>query len=124
MPHVVWLRTVTVRSLILAGLALTFLSIAAGQDRTIVRGMTVERSSGQPIPGVNVILRGEKKGTVTDSTGAFRLELPSNQARIMVFSHIAYRKETRLEIRATTPSFGVIATEDEVSAAQAGTNRL
>jgi hypothetical protein len=72
------------------------LSIAAGQDRTIVRGTTVEQSSGQPIPGVNVILRGEKKGTVTDSTGAFRLELSFNRARIMVFSHIAYRKETRL----------------------------
>jgi hypothetical protein len=81
---------------ILFGLSLTALPSATGQDRTIVRGRTIERTSGEPIPGVNVIVRGEKKGTVTDSSGSFRLDLASSQARIVVFSHIAYQKVTRL----------------------------
>jgi hypothetical protein len=86
----------TVRFFILSGLSLSVLSIAAGQDLTIVRGRTVERSSGEPIPSVNVIVRGEKKGTVTDTTGSFRLELPTSQARIIVFSHVAFQKVTKL----------------------------
>jgi len=86
----------TVRFFFLAGLSLTVLSSATGQDHDVVRGRTLERSSHEPIPGVNVIVRGEKKGTVTDSTGSFMLDLTSSQARIIVFSHVAYQKETRL----------------------------
>ena len=89
-------RTLVVRWFILAGFSLLVLSSAAGQDRTVVRGKVVEQSSGEPIPGVNVILRGEKKGTMTDTTGSFRLELLTTQARTVVFSHVAFQKVTRL----------------------------
>lgn len=82
----------TVRAFVLAGVSLIALTGAAGQDRTIVRGKTLEQGSGQPIPGVNVIVRGEKKGTMTDTTGSFQLELPTKKSRIFVFSHVAYRK--------------------------------
>jgi epoxyqueuosine reductase QueG len=43
----------------------------------------------------NVIVRGEKKGATTDSTGYFRLELAAHQKHILAFNHVAYRKETR-----------------------------
>jgi hypothetical protein len=69
---------------------------AVGQERSIVRGRVLERSTGVPIPGVNVILRGEKRGTVTDTSGAFSLDFLTSEAHIVVFSHVAYQKVTRL----------------------------
>jgi hypothetical protein len=66
------------------------------QDRCVLSGNVIDRNSGQPIPGVNIIVRGEKIGTTTDTSGIFRLNIPTRQSRIVVFSHIAFQKETRL----------------------------
>jgi hypothetical protein len=96
MPPLFRCDKLTVRFIFFTGVWLIVLSNAAAQNRTTVRGRTFEQHSGQPIPGVNVIVRGEKKGTVTDSAGSFRLDLPSDRARIIVFSHVAYQKVTRL----------------------------
>ena len=71
-------------------------SLASSQDLSVLSGSVIDRNSGQPIPGVNIIVRGEKIGTMTDTTGAFRLNIPTRQSRIVVFSHIAFQKEARL----------------------------
>jgi hypothetical protein len=68
----------------------------SAQERWTVRGRVLDNQTKNPVPGVNVIIRGEKKGTMTDTAGHFRLELPDRQKRIVVFSHIAYQKENRL----------------------------
>ena len=66
-----------------------------GQGRYVMRGRVLDRETGEAISSVNVIIRGEKRGTVTDTAGYFRLALPTPEKRIVVFSHITYKKETR-----------------------------
>jgi len=65
------------------------------QERAILHGTVIDRETDRPIPHVNVIVRGEKIGTSTDTTGSFQLELPTGARYVLVFSHVAYRKEAR-----------------------------
>lgn len=61
-------------------------------DRTITGKVTDENNSG--LPGVNVVLKGTQKGTVTDADGAFQLSIPDNSASdILVFSFVGYTTE-------------------------------
>lgn len=71
-------------------------SPVAAQRQIIVSGMVFDKKTDSPVPSVNVFIRGEKRGTVTDTTGKFRLELPSGRDIVLVFSHIAYQKVARL----------------------------
>ena len=48
-----------------------------------------DAESGQPIPGVNVLLKGTTQGTVTDIEGNYRLTVPGT-ATTLVFSYVGY----------------------------------
>jgi TonB-linked SusC/RagA family outer membrane protein len=50
---------------------------------------TVSEEDGTPLPGVNVVVKGTTIGTVTDSNGAFSLDVPSPDA-VLVFSFIGF----------------------------------
>ncbi len=86
--------------IVLAGVLFALRSYA--QDRCTARGRVLDYESKEPVRGVNVIIRGEKLGTMTDTAGYFRLELPNHEQRTVVFSHIAYRKEIRIASFDTT----------------------
>lgn len=57
------------------------------QQQTISGIVTDE--SGQPFPGVNVIIKGTSSGTVTNVEGAYSLAVPSD-ANTLVFSFVGY----------------------------------
>ena len=45
--------------------------------------------SGEPIPGVNVVIKGQNKGTATDFDGKYNIKVsPGN---VLVFSSIGYQ---------------------------------
>ncbi|UII31681.1 TonB-dependent receptor [Fulvivirga ulvae] len=67
-------------------LLLTTLTYAQG----VVSG-TVKDETGEPLPGVNVLVRGTSQGTVTDISGNYRLEVPENAS--LIFSFIGYVTE-------------------------------
>ncbi len=71
--------------LILASLLISF----AG-SRVITGNVTDE--NGQPLAGVNVIVKGSQNGTVTDSNGFFKLSVNDN-SRALVFSLQGYKNE-------------------------------
>jgi hypothetical protein len=58
-----------------------------------IAGTVIDRETGNPIPLVNVFVRGTLWGTSTDSVGHFEMRLPANTKHILVFSHVAYVKE-------------------------------
>ncbi|RAW02153.1 SusC/RagA family TonB-linked outer membrane protein [Pseudochryseolinea flava] len=62
-------------------------SMAMAQDRT-VSGKIVDES-GQPLPGVNVLVKGTSTGTVSDGDGAYSLG-GVNDNSVLVFSFIGY----------------------------------
>ncbi|MFH4966882.1 TonB-dependent receptor [Gaetbulibacter sp. M240] len=56
--------------------------------QTEVSGTVTSASDGQPIPGVNVIIKGTARGTATDFDGNFKIDALSND--ILVFSFLGY----------------------------------
>lgn len=68
--------------------ALLVLAFHANGQR-IVRGTVTSATTRETLPGVNVIIQGTTKGTVTDIDGNFQLEiLPDEQ--VLVFSFVGF----------------------------------
>jgi hypothetical protein len=59
-----------------------------------VSGIVIEEMSGEPMPGVTVVVKGSTIGTVTDSEGRYSLSLSQN-AQTLVFSFIGMRVEEK-----------------------------
>ncbi len=69
----------------------------------------VTSPDNQPLPGVNVVVKGSSLGTVTDVDGRFSLVAPDN-ATTLVFSYIGYQtQEVSISNRA---EFNIILEED------------
>jgi TonB-linked SusC/RagA family outer membrane protein len=78
------------------------------QERTITG--TVKDESGNPLPGVTVVIKGATTGAVTTPEGAFRLRIPNGNA-VLVVSFIGYETQevpvtdqTVIDIRLKTAS--------------------
>lgn len=71
-------------------LAFTF-SESWAQERT-VSGKVTAIENGEPLPGVNVVLKGTTTGTVTDIDGNYKLSVPSGDGSL-VFSFIGLATE-------------------------------
>ncbi|WPP49265.1 SusC/RagA family TonB-linked outer membrane protein [Catalinimonas niigatensis] len=70
------------------------------QDRAI-SGTITSVEEGTPVPGVNVIVKGTTKGTVTDIDGNYRISVPEN-ATTLVFSFIGLaQQEVEINGRST-----------------------
>ncbi len=82
---------------------------AIAQDRT-VSGKVTSKADGQPIPGVNVVIKGTTNGTTTDMDGNFKISVGENA--ILVFSYIGY---TDQEITVGNQSVINIALEEDVT---------
>src|SRR5690606_7425293 len=54
---------------------------------------TVSDQQGNPLPGVTIVVEGDKIGTVTDIEGKYNLSVP--EGATLVFSFVGYRSETR-----------------------------
>ncbi len=65
-------------------------SVLLAQSENTVQGKVLSKDDGQPLPGVNVVLKGTTNGTTTDSNGAFKLTVSGNDA-ILIFSFIGYK---------------------------------
>jgi Ca-activated chloride channel homolog len=72
---------------ILAMLILAAVIIAFTESRTITGRVTID--NGQPIPGVNVTVKGTLKGTITDLNGKYSITLDQGN-NTLVFSFAGY----------------------------------
>src|SRR5690606_33776556 len=60
-------------------------------DQTRAVSGKITDAAGQPLPGVNVLIKGTSQGTITDLDGEFSIELSTTaQPVILVFSFIGY----------------------------------
>src|SRR5690606_33159966 len=67
------------------------MGVVHAQERRI--SGTVTTTSGEPLPGVSVIVSGTTTGTQTNSSGAYSLSVPAN-AGSLTFSYIGYKSNT------------------------------
>ena len=57
-----------------------------------IEGYVYDRDTDDPLPGVNVVIKGTNYGTVTDLDGHYSLTVPSNY-QTLIFSFIGYLSE-------------------------------
>jgi hypothetical protein len=75
------------------GIAIIIVAISMNVECQInISGKVVDKFNKLPIPGVNVIEKGTKNGTVTDTSGNFRLNVSDSKA-IIIFSFIGYESQ-------------------------------
>lgn len=72
--------------IVLATLVLSSLGFQVREDRTIT-GKVTSAEDGGNLPGVNVLLKGTSRGTVTDASGKFSITVPQSGGTL-VFSFI------------------------------------
>lgn len=75
--------------LLLILLLLPFAALAQG----VVSGTVLEDSSGQPLPGVNIVVQGTTNGVSTDFDGKFQLK-GLQKGNVLVFSYIGYAEQS------------------------------
>ena len=61
-------------------------------DEVSVTGQVVDLSTGDPLPGVNILERGTTNGTLTNSDGSYSLTV-ANQNAVLIFSFIGFLRE-------------------------------
>jgi TonB-linked SusC/RagA family outer membrane protein len=62
--------------------------LRAANERSIT-GRVTDATTGEGLPGVNIMIKGTQKGTATDVEGAFTLAIPNDDA-ILVFSFVGF----------------------------------
>ncbi|MFV0593981.1 MAG: SusC/RagA family TonB-linked outer membrane protein [Draconibacterium sp.] len=77
--------------LVLIFIQLCFATAVFSQNIT-VKGKVTDAVSGEELPGVNVILNGTAKGTITTVDGTYSLEVPSSGS-VLLFSFIGYKAQ-------------------------------
>ncbi|HPS63849.1 MAG TPA: TonB-dependent receptor, partial [Bacteroidales bacterium] len=68
----------------------SFPGLGAAQH-SLVRGTVLDDKSSEPLPFVNIGIRGQTTGTFSDSNGAYHLELPRGEYDLII-SSVGYEK--------------------------------
>lgn len=55
-----------------------------------ISGTVIDEATGEPLPGVNIVIQGTSQGTTTNTEGFYSLEVPSLD-ETLVFSFIGYQ---------------------------------
>ncbi|HWB64722.1 MAG TPA: carboxypeptidase-like regulatory domain-containing protein, partial [Chitinophagales bacterium] len=62
--------------------------IASAQNRTIT-GRVTDGANGGAMPGATIVVKGTQTGTVADSAGYFKIDVPAD-AKVLVVSYVGY----------------------------------
>src|SRR5688572_4847862 len=79
------------------------------QDLT-VNGKVTDGRNADPIPGVNILVKGTTRGTVSNANGEFSIQASTDD--VLIISFIGYLTE---EVKVTGSSMDVSLTEDVIS---------
>ncbi len=79
-------------------IVLTNTSVDKQQVR--VSGIITDASTGEPLPGVNILIEGTQQGVITDGNGQYSIQV-SSASTVLMFSYIGYNSE-RVEVAGRT----------------------
>lgn len=82
--------------LTLLGMVMSLPNSASAQDVTEVSGQVTDQANGQPIAGVQVVVKGTTVSTLTNESGHYTIRVPAGRNEL-TFSFIGYRT-TDMEI--------------------------
>src|SRR6188768_905949 len=87
-------------------IAFFFFSVAA-VAQTSVSGKVSDAQNGEPLTGVNIVVKGRVIGTITDADGKFDLKISDNPPLTLVVSYVGYRSFEIAITNATTTGIDV-----------------
>ncbi len=93
-------------------LLITFIN-ANAQESTILSGKVTDKNTGEGLVGVNVVLKGEVVGTITDYNGDFKLELNKELPVVLVFTYVGYSPQ-ELEVTESNRTSITVEMSDQV----------
>lgn len=96
------------KSILLSILMLLPFAMLAQQT---VKGKVLEKATGQPLPGVDIVVKGTTNGTTTDFNGTFNLNVKDENA-VLVFSFLGFKTQ---EVAASS-GFMTISLEEDAQA--------
>jgi iron complex outermembrane receptor protein len=85
--------------------AFLMLACTALMAQTKVSGTVTDRTSGEALIGVNIVVKGQSTGTITDIDGRYELNVGTNPPITLVFSYTGY---TPQEVALNSASAGSI----------------
>lgn len=69
----------------------TGVTIAETPPKTVlIEGRVLERSTGRPLPGANVVIKNGTQGTTTNAAGEFSINVPYNASMALVASFVGF----------------------------------
>lgn len=89
--------------------AISYLSVLAQSDSRQLTGK-VTSASGEPLPGVSIIVKGTEVGTVTGINGTFGFTASVSNSSVLVFSYVGF--ETQSVVLGNRREISVVLTED------------
>ncbi|RAJ97686.1 TonB-linked SusC/RagA family outer membrane protein [Larkinella arboricola] len=94
---------------------LTFLTVSAysqqpGDAGRPIRGKVIEQTTGAPLPGTNITIKGTSQGTTSDQKGEFSIR--ANPGQVLVFSFISYEAQ-EVTVTANTRTLDIALKEDQ-----------
>ena len=101
----------------IAGLFSNVLQAQTNTDKTVenqnltIKGVVSDENGA--LPGVNIVLKGEKVGAITDENGAFTFPKALSSGDVLVFSFLGYEKQ-EIKITSETTFINLILSSDLV----------
>ena len=80
-----------------------FAVVEKGEDvkQREIKGMVLDSANNAPLAGASVFIKGQSRGTVTDSLGNFKLLIDKNEKVELMVSYVGYQTQT-LKIDSST----------------------
>src|SRR5690606_18991190 len=95
-------------------IALFFFGITAFAQQQTVTGKITDATTGEALPGVNIVIMGTTTGTVSDVDGNYRLNVNNAQSDVLVFRFIGFTEQeipvngrSAINVEMETTSFGI-----------------
>jgi len=63
------------------------------KNNGIIKGVVIDKSTQKPLQGVNIIIQGTERGTISGSAGNFRIQQLPVSTYSLAFSYIGYSKK-------------------------------
>jgi len=94
--------------------ALLMLAVTAAFAQTTISGKVTDGTSGEPLAGVNIVVKGRVIGTVTDVNGAYSLKVNDAPPLTLSFSFVGFRTQEIEVTNANTAGLDIKMEEQTV----------
>jgi TonB-dependent starch-binding outer membrane protein SusC len=80
------------RKLLLMLVITSVFGLSQAFSQVLMSGTVTDAETGEPLPGVNVVVQGTTQGTITDLSGKYAMQVPSRNS-LLVFSFVGYQQQ-------------------------------